>query len=99
VRNSRTALRSESSISGRVVVCMGSSGQFIGPAEGAPRGTMPRARQADRARSIAGDSRDEDKQFLGRREGFPEDPRRGRGVLGVQIQECAAVGTPRGATW
>lgn len=57
VRNSRTVFRSDSAISGRVVVCMGTSDQFIITDENRATGHgAPRRKGGPSQRSIACDS-------------------------------------------
>jgi hypothetical protein len=68
VRNSRTVFRSDSSISGRVVVCMGTSDQFIITDENRATGHgAPRRKSGPSQRSIAVDSNEEDKKLSDQR--------------------------------
>jgi hypothetical protein len=91
VRNSRTVLRSDSAISGRVVVCMGTSDQFIITDENRATGHgVPQRKGGPSKRSIAGDSTEEDRRqaTVGPEGRFLANPRRGRGVLGGRTREC-----------
>lgn len=86
VRNSRAAFRSDSSISGRVGVCMGSSGQSTTGQGEAPGHVAPGTRGIEQAQARRHDTRlDRGRQASGGPEvRFPSIPRRGRGILGGQ---------------